>query len=105
MPPVSNWMREVTFDFLSPLPLHPLASFPPDAPPVTIYRCLFRLLAFPVARSPIRFRDVSPYFQFAQADDNFVAVVSLVRHYFLYSTRMHLILAFRRFSPNPFPHP
>jgi len=41
-------MREVTFDFLTPLPLQPLASFSPDASPVAIYRFLCRLLAFPV---------------------------------------------------------
>jgi hypothetical protein len=54
-------MREVTFDVLTSLPLHPLASFSSDAPPVATHRFLFRRLAFPVARSPIRFRDVSPH--------------------------------------------
>src|SRR3954469_1883166 len=33
-------MREVPFDSLTPLPLHPLASFSPDAPTVTIHRFL-----------------------------------------------------------------
>jgi hypothetical protein len=28
-------MREVTFDLLTPLPLHPFASLSADAPPVT----------------------------------------------------------------------
>ena len=61
-------MCEVPFDLLTPLPLHPLASLSPDAPPVPIYR--FGLLAFPLAPSPIRFRDVSPHSQFAQANHN-----------------------------------
>src|SRR5262249_53640509 len=44
-------MREVAFDSFASLPLHPLASFSPDASTVTIHRLLFRRLAFPVARS------------------------------------------------------
>ena len=71
-------MREVPFDLLTPLPLHPLASLSPDAPPVPIHRFLFGLLAFPVASSPIRFRDVSPHSQFAQSNGNLIAVISLV---------------------------
>ena len=92
-------MREVPFDLLTPLPLHPLASRSPDAPPVPIHRFLFRLPAFPVAPSPFRFRDVRPHSQFAQSNRNLVAVISLVRHYFLDSTGMHLIFAFRWFGP------
>src|SRR5437763_13147967 len=79
-------MREVAFDLLTPLPLHPLASLSSDAPPVPIHRFLFGLLAFPVAPSPIRFRDVSPHSQFAQSNRHLVAVISLVRHYFLVPT-------------------
>src|SRR5262249_56228483 len=90
-------MREVPFDFLPPLPLHPLAPLSPNAPPVAIHRSLFCLLAIPVARSPIWFRDVSPYPQVAQADRNLIAVVSLVRHHFFHSTTIHPILASRRF--------
>src|SRR5438270_11165421 len=93
-------MREVPFDLLTPLPLHPLASPSPDAPPVSIHRFLFGLLAFPLAPSPIRFRDVRPHSQFAQSNRNLVAVISLVRHYFLDSTGMHLILAFGRLGCN-----
>src|SRR5215831_1925026 len=52
-------MREVPFDFLAPLPLHPLAPLSPNTPPVAIHRFLFCLLAIPVARSPIWFRAVS----------------------------------------------
>src|SRR5262249_48759831 len=88
-------MREVAFDSFTALPLHPLASSSPDASPVTIHRFLFCQLAFPVARSPIRFRDVSPHLQLAQADYNLVAVVSLVRHHFFHSTGMDLVFAFR----------
>src|SRR5215471_20583795 len=70
-------MREVPFDLLTPLPLHPLASLSPDAPPVPIHRFLFGLFAFPVAPSPIRFRDVSPHSQFAQSNSNRIAVIPL----------------------------
>src|SRR5215468_9863546 len=97
-------MREVPFDFLPPLPLHPLAPLSPNAPPVAIHRFLFCLLAIPVARSPIWFRDVSSYPQFAQAHRNLVAVVSLVRHHFFHSTSMHRIFAFRRFHRHQFRH-
>src|SRR5215471_7443117 len=95
-------MREVPFDLLTPLPLHPLASLSPGAPPVPIHRFLFGLLALPAAPSPIRFRDVSPHSQFAQSNSNLIAVISLIRHYFLDSTGMHLIFAFRRLSHNQF---
>src|SRR3954470_2182923 len=84
-------MCEVPFDLLTPLPLHPLASLSPDAPPVPIHRFLFGLLACPLTSSPIRFRDVRPHSQFAQSGGNLIAVISLVRHYFLDSTGMHLI--------------
>src|SRR3954463_14496348 len=91
-------MREVPFDLLTPLPLHPLASLSPDAPPVPIHRFLFGLLACPLTPSPLRFRDVRPHSQFAQSNRNLVAVISLVRHYFLDPTGMYLILAFRWFG-------
>src|SRR3954447_24318836 len=93
-------MREVPFDLLTPLPLYPLASLSPDAPPVPIHRFLFGLLAFPLTPSPIRFRNVRPHSQFAQSNRNLVAVIPLVRHYFLDSTGMHLIFAFRWFGRN-----
>src|SRR5262249_15612044 len=93
-------MREVPFDFFPPLPLHPLAPLSPNAPPVAIHRFFFCLLAIPVARSPIWFRDVSSYPQFAQADRNLFAVLSLAPHRFSPPTRMPRILAFGR-SPRP----
>src|SRR5215470_291173 len=88
-------MREIPFDLLTPLPLHPLAAISPDPPPVPIHRFLFGPLAFPVAPPPIRFRDVRPHSQFAQSNDNLIAVISLVRHYFLDSTGVHLIFTCR----------
>src|SRR3954451_1490529 len=88
-------MREVPFDLLTTLPLHPLATFSTEAPPVPIHRFLGGLLAFPVAPSPIRFRDVGPHSQLAQSNGNLIAVISLVRHYFLDSPGMHFIFAFR----------
>jgi serine/threonine protein kinase len=53
-------MREVPFDLLTPLPLHPLASLSPDAPPVPIHRFFFGLLAFPVATARVGSR-LGPY--------------------------------------------
>src|SRR5215471_13211313 len=75
-------MREVAFDLLPALPLQSLAPFSPNAPPVAIHRFLFRLLAFPVARSPVGFRDVRPHLQFAKPDRDLVAVIPLICHYF-----------------------
>src|SRR3954468_24679878 len=84
-------MREVAFDLLTPLSLQPLASLSPDAPPVPIHRFLFGLLAFPVAPSPIRFRDVRTHSQFARSNRFLVPVIALVRHYFCDATEMRLI--------------
>src|SRR4051794_13967828 len=84
-------MPEVAFDLLPSLALHSFAALSADAPPIAIDRFLFRRLALPVAHSAIRFRNVSPHLQCAQPDEDFVAMVPLVRNHFFHSTGVDLV--------------
>src|ERR1039457_6474600 len=86
-------MREVPLDPLAPLPLQPLASLALHAPPIAMHRLLLRLFAVPVARPAIRLGNVRSYFHFGKSNHHIVAVISLVRHNFFHSFRMHFILA------------
>src|SRR4051794_346184 len=97
-------MCEVPFDLLTPLPLHPLASLSPDAPPVPIHRFLFGLLACPLTSSPTRFRDVRPPPQSPKSGGTLIVVIPFVRHYFLDPPGMHLIFVFRRLGRNQLRH-
>src|SRR5580658_11390384 len=89
-------MCEVPLDPLASLPLQPLATFALNAPPIAVHRFLLGLFAIPVAGSAIWLGYVSSHFDPVQSNHHIVAVIALVRHHFLYASRMHFILTFRR---------
>ena len=86
-------VREVPLDPLAPLPLQPLAACALNTPPITMHRLLLRRFAVPVARPAIRLGNVRSYSHFGKSNHPIVTVISLVRHNFFHTFRMHCILA------------
>ena len=97
-------MREVTFDPFSALPLQSLAAVSLNAPPVGVHGCLRSFFATPVTSSTVRFGEVTAHTHFPEANRDVVTVITLIRHDFFDSKRMHFTIPLGELSPDQFRH-